>query len=64
MAEVVLIFVSGGIDSSLIAYPANQSVKKIRTYNISIVGNGKNNLFNIPIAKKIADYLGTDHSMK
>ncbi len=58
-------FLSGGIDSSLIAaLLQSQSTKKIKTYNISFKESGNNEgLFDEgPYAKKIANYLDTEHT--
>ncbi len=53
------VFLSGGIDSSLItAILAKNSSKKIRTFSI---GFKDKDYDEAPYAKKIADYLGTDH---
>ncbi|MFK7824242.1 MAG: asparagine synthase (glutamine-hydrolyzing) [Oligoflexales bacterium] len=53
-------FLSGGIDSSLItSIMQKHSSRPIKTYTVGF----KNNLYNeATYAKKIADYLGTDHS--
>ena len=58
-------FLSGGIDSSLVtALLQKQSSKKIKSFTISFPENGfGENIFNEgPYARKIADFLKTDHT--
>lgn len=53
------VFLSGGIDSSLVAaILQNNSSKKIKTFTIGFEEKSYNEA---PFAKKIADYLKTDH---
>ena len=53
------IFLSGGLDSSLItALLQKNSTEKLKTYTIGFYENEENEA---PYAKKIAEYLGTDH---
>lgn len=54
------VLLSGGIDSSLIAYYAQKnSIKKIKTFNVSFSDDPKlNESF---YAKKVSDFLGTEH---
>ena len=53
-------FLSGGIDSSLItALLQDESNQKIKSFTIGFEEEGFNEA---PFAKKIADYLGTDHN--
>ena len=53
------VFLSGGIDSSLIAsYAKKNATENIKTFSVGFSGNKHNEL---PHAKKIAKYLGTDH---
>ena len=52
-------FLSGGIDSSLVAsLMKKNSNKKINTFSIGFLDSSYNEA---PFAKKIANYLGTDH---
>lgn len=62
MSDVPLgIFLSGGIDSSLIAYYAKKHTKgPLKTFSVGFVGEGGE--FNeLPDAKIVADALGTEH---
>jgi asparagine synthase (glutamine-hydrolysing) len=53
------IFLSGGLDSSLVtALLQKNSSEKLKTYTIGFFENEDNEA---PYAKKIAEYLGTDH---
>jgi len=53
------IFLSGGLDSSLVtALLQKNSTEKLKTYTIGFYENEENEA---PYAKKIAEYLGTDH---
>ena len=48
---------SGGLDSSLIASIATRKLGKIRTFSIGLDGSP-----DLVAAKKVAEYLGTDHT--
>ena len=48
---------SGGLDSSLIASIATRKLGKIKTFSIGLVGSP-----DLVAAKKVADYLGSDHT--
>ena len=52
-----LVFLSGGIDSSLVASITKRSGRKIKTFSVGF----KEKEFDESIYTKIADYLSTDH---
>jgi len=52
------VFLSGGLDSSLITALITQNVKKVKTFSI---GFGEREFNETCYAREIADYLGTDH---
>lgn len=61
MADVPIgFFLSGGLDSSLVTAIAARKLggKNIKTYSAGIVGYPAEDL---PAARKVAEYLGTDH---
>ena len=66
LADVpVASLLSGGIDSSLItAILQSQSSKKIKTFNISFPESGNSEILfdEGPFAKRLRNYLGTDHN--
>ena len=53
------VFLSGGIDSSLIAAIASKKIKNLKTFT---VGFEENNFSEIKSARNIAKYLNTDHN--
>jgi asparagine synthase (glutamine-hydrolysing) len=53
-------FLSGGVDSSLIAYFATKNVKKLKTYSVAFPESLKYN--EAIFAKKVASRLETDHT--
>ncbi len=55
----VAIFLSGGLDSSLVTAAAARSSSNVRTINVSFPGNGK--FDETKFAHQISDYFGTDH---
>lgn len=48
---------SGGLDSSLIAAIASRKIGRIKTFSIGLVGSP-----DLAAARKVADFLGTDHT--
>ncbi len=53
-------FLSGGIDSSIIAFVANQLAPGFKTFSIAMEGNEY--LDESAYAKEVAQHIGTDHS--
>ncbi|MCS7213191.1 MAG: asparagine synthase (glutamine-hydrolyzing) [Candidatus Calescibacterium sp.] len=52
------VFLSGGIDSSLVTYYASKNQGKIKTFNISFTDPSFDES---KFAKKVSDFLGTEH---
>lgn len=52
-------FLSGGIDSSLLAALMTQEAQKVKTFSIGFEGGGYYN--ELPYAKEVADILNTEH---
>ncbi len=50
------VFLSGGLDSSIIAAVANKCTPGIKTFSVGIEGSA-----DLAAARRVADFLGTDH---
>ncbi len=55
------VFLSGGLDSSTVAYYAKKSGQKVKTFSI---GFKESSFDESEYAKEVADYLGTEHHEK
>jgi asparagine synthase (glutamine-hydrolysing) len=57
------VFLSGGIDSSIVAYHASHHINKINTYSVGFNGKNINDKFNLDIsnAKKFSSYINSNH---